>query len=226
MSIRSRIASLLRDQGPRAILIKLWGRGLDAWYEWQKGIDTLSIRHLDSLTIHDGDSRLGHYYEGSRLMPLRCLIPKLQSMVLPTSALVDCGCGKGKVLLVAGECGVAEIRGVEFATELCDIARSNWDKVFGRSESNSRCEILCSDILNYEIRDNDSMFFLFNPFEPQVLEALLQNIQASIQRTPRQIVIAAAFLSDTYAEVFDRFPCFTNKSEVVYWACRFSLFGN
>ena len=89
MSILKRVANLVREYGFKSIFLKGIGWAFDTMYEWRMEIDTLSIRKLDTLTVNQGDKELGNYYEGSRLMPLRCLIPTIQSMVAPDAALVD-----------------------------------------------------------------------------------------------------------------------------------------
>lgn len=224
MGILTRVNNLVRQYGLKAVLTKIAGQAFDRFYEWRTGIDTISIRKLETLTVSSGSKELGNYYEGSRVMPLRCLIPIMRSMVAADSAFVDCGCGKGKVLLIAAECGVHQVRGVEFAHELCDIARTNWQKVYRPDDQSHHCEIVCSDILQYDIRDNDSMFFLFNPFDPIILKGLLEKILQSHRDCPRKIVVAVAFLGSEYADVFLEFPALIRKTDVIYWACSFSLF--
>ena len=224
MSVFTRIKSLIAEHGVVAIGTKLIGRHLDQSFERAYGLDTVSVTYLDGLSIESKNRSSGNYYEGTRLMPLRELIPQMQALVAQDSALVDCGCGKGKVLLVAAECGVRQVRGVEFASELCEIAESNWAKFDARKQTGSMVEIHCSDVLDYVIQPNDSMFFLFNPFNAVILDALLDRIEVSAKRYPRSIVIAIAFLSEPYRKTFEKKPLFRKHSEVVHWACEFTLY--
>lgn len=224
LSVFTRIKNLIGEHGPVSIGTKLIGRHLDQSFEKTYGLDTAGVAYLDGLSIESRNRGRGNYYEGTRLMPLRRLIPQMRAMVAPDSALVDCGSGKGKVLLVAAECGVKQVRGVEFAKELCEIAASNWAKFDARKQSGSKVEIHCSDILDYAIQPNDSMFFLFNPFDIRVLNALLDRIAESVERHPRTIVIAVAFLSEQYRKVFETKPRFEKHMEVVHWACKFTLY--
>ena len=223
MGVLARLKNLLQDQGVLAVATKLVGRRLDLAYERSLGIDTVAVRQLAELEIVGENASLGHYYEGTRLMPLRSLVPRLQKMVPESSAFVDCGCGKGKALLVAGECGLHEVRGVEFAPELCEIARSNWQRLCQKKRIASKFEVICSDILDYEIRDNDSLFFLFNPFEPEILDRFAMRLVDSLQKHPRKIVLAFAFMSDAYKQVIAKYSDFSEVDEVVLWACRFTI---
>ena len=224
MSVFTRIKSLIGEHGVVAIGTKLIGRHLDQSFERAYGLDTVSVAYLDGLSIESRNRGRGNYYEGTRLMPLRRLIPQMRALVAPDSALVDCGSGKGKVLLVAAECGVNQVRGIEFAKELCETAASNWAKFEARKQTGSKVEIHCSDILDYPVQPNDSMFFLFNPFDTYILEALLDRIAESVEMHPRKIVIAVAFLSEPYRKVFETKPRFEKHVEVVHWACKFTLY--
>ena len=224
MSVFTRINSVIGEHGLVAIGTKLIGRHLDLSFERTYELDTVGMTCLDGLSIESGNRGRGNYYEGTRLMPLRRLIPQMRALVAPDSALVDCGSGKGKVLLVAAECGVKQARGVEFAKELCKIAASNWAKFDARKQTGSNVEVHCSDILDYAIQPNDSMFFLFNPFDAIVLNALLDRVAESVERHPRKIVIAVAFLSEPYRKVFETKPRFEKHIEVVHWACKFTLY--
>ena len=224
MSVFTRIRNLIGEHGPVSIGTKLIGRYLDQSFERTYGLNTVGMTYLDGLSIESGNRGRGNYYEGTRLMPLRKLIPQMRALVAPDSALVDCGSGKGKVLLVAAECGVKQVRGVEFAKELCEIAAANWAKFDARKQTGSMVEVHCSDILVYDIQPNDSMFFLFNPFDTHVLNALLDRIVESVERYPRTIVIAVAFLSESYRKVFETKPRFSKHMEVVHWACKFTLY--
>ncbi len=224
MSVFTRIKSLIGEHGLVAIGTKLIGRYLDQSFERTYGLDTAGVTYLDSLSIESTNRGRGNYYEGTRLMPLRRLIPQMRALIAQDSAFVDCGSGKGKVLLVAAECGVKQVRGVEFAKELCEIAASNWAKFDARKQTGARVEIHCLDILGYAIQPNESMFFLFNPFDTHVLNALLDRIAESFERHPRKIVIAVAFLSEPYRMVFETQPRFVKHMEVVHWAGRFTLY--
>jgi hypothetical protein len=224
LSVFTRIKNLIVEHGLVAICTKLIGRHLDKSFERTYGLDTVGVTYLDGLSIESKNRGRGNYYEGTRLMPLRKLIPQMRDLVSPDSAIVDCGSGKGKVLLIAAESGVMHVRGVEFAKELCEIAESNWEKFEARKQTGSKVEISCSDILDYAIRPNDSMFFLFNPFDAVVLEATLDRIAESVEKHPRTIVIAVAFLSDTYRTIFEKKARFEKHIAIVHWACEFTLY--
>ncbi len=228
MSLLRRLKLILRGHGVRGVAAKLVGRALDQAFERRYGIDTLALAKLDGLTIVAGRRDESIFYEGSRVMPLRGLLRALcdAQPIEPEGALVDLGCGKGKVLLVAAECGVARVRGVEFARELCDVARANWEKFRAKTGSATEVEIIEADAGAYPIRPDETTFFLFNPFGVDVLARVLANIAASARQYPRHVSIVVTYLSPHYRRVFDQQTDFAFEREIVSWAYNFSVFSN
>lgn len=107
------------------------------------------------------------------------------------TAFVDMGCGKGKALLLACEYGFRRVVGVEFSAELCEIARTNLARYAQRSGFRGAAQIVHGDVLEYAIHD-ESVFFLYNPFNAVVLRALLANIGRSVRRLPRRVWLVYA----------------------------------
>lgn len=226
MGILRRVSHILRDQGFRGVATKLVGKPVEYFFDWRYGADTRAIAKLDGLTIRSGSRERGSYYEGSRVLPLRGLFAVLRPLNVEGGALVDLGCGKGKVLLVAAQCGFAKVRGIEFAHELCQIARDNWEKFRGKTGSTSDVEFVEADVATYVIRPDETVFFLFNPFDETILAQVLCNIEASLEAHPRKVYIAVAYLSDHYRRVFAAHPAFLPEREIVSWACHFSVFSS
>jgi SAM-dependent methyltransferase len=226
MSILRRLRYIVRDQGLRGVAAKLLGKPFDYLFEWRYGLDTLAIAKLDGLTITSGDRRRGGFYEGSRWLPLRGLFAELRAMTAAGGALVDLGCGKGKVLLVAAQSGFAQVRGVEFAHELCEIARANWERFRQRTQCPATVEIVEADVAQYAIRPDETVFFLFNPFDEIVLARVLEHVAASVAAHPRRVLIVVAYLSAHYRQAFERQTAFKLEREIVSWACTFSVFSN
>jgi predicted RNA methylase len=229
MPLLRRLKQILHGHGLRGVAAKLVGKAFDRAFEVRYGIDTLAHAKLDGLTIVAGQPDAGIFYEGSRVMPLRGLLKALHgtgNSEAEQGALVDLGCGKGKVLLVAAECGVAKVRGVEFARELCDVARANWEKFRAKTGSIAEVEIIEGDAGAYPIRPDETVFFLFNPFGAAVLTRVLTNIAASVRQHPRRVRIVVTYLSAHYRRVFEEQKEFTFEREIVTWAYNFTVFSN
>jgi SAM-dependent methyltransferase len=102
---------------------------------------------------------------------------------------VDLGSGKGRVLLVASEFPFARVQGVEFSRPLHDIAARNVKQYNSRSQRCRIVEPIHGDAIRYEFPRSPTVIFMFNPFGPAVLLPVLQNLEASIARLPRDVVL-------------------------------------
>ncbi|HYO26604.1 MAG TPA: hypothetical protein VEQ85_16805 [Lacipirellulaceae bacterium] len=222
-----RLHTVLRTQGLGGVAAKLVGKVADQAFERRHGIDTIRTAQLDDLTIRAGRLERGHFYEGSRVLPLRALLRDLRrghDAHDDPGALVDIGCGKGKVLLVAAAAGWPTVRGIEFAHELCLVARANWEKFRTSTGPDSTVEIIESDAAAYAIRPDETTFFLFNPFGVETLAHVLDNLARSAAEHPRRIEIVVACLTPHYQSVFDRSGAFVLERHLVCWGYPFSVF--
>jgi cyclopropane fatty-acyl-phospholipid synthase-like methyltransferase len=122
--------------------------------------------------------------------------------------LIDVGSGKGRVMVAAAHYGFKNIIGVDFAKELCAAAERNINKIKTQFPGTT-FNIYCKDILNYAINANDKVFFLFNPFNREIMEKFLAKIDQSVNEHRRTIYIIYAnpqqkeiLLQKGYKEIF------------------------
>ncbi len=165
-------------------------------------------------------------YEPTRVMPLMRLFPALREMMPENSVLLDLGCGKGRVLLLASHWGFREVRGVEFAQELCETAKKNIAIYKARTGVQTEFKIIHADVTRYLIDDEENVFFAFNPFDETIFSQVIENIVASLRRKPRKILIVNARLTATYKEILDRQAALAPLRELQYWGWNFSLYSN
>ncbi|WP_234329696.1 class I SAM-dependent methyltransferase [Streptomyces viridochromogenes] len=102
---------------------------------------------------------------------------------------VDVGCGKGRVLLLAAELPFRRIVGVEASKALCDIARSNVEKASGTRDGCDRIEVVHADATKFDIPDDAGLFYFYEPFSVDVSLAVLERIEDSVRRHPRNVVL-------------------------------------
>ena len=226
MNLRQRILASLRQEGLKGTVLKVAGIGLERWFDARYGTDTCTRSQLEDLTIDSANKERGMIYEPTRVMPLMRLFPALRKIMPENSVLVDLGCGKGRVLLVASHCGFREVRGVEFAQELCDIAKKNIAIYKSRTGIQTEIKIIHADVTRYAIEDEENVFFAFNPFDETIFSQVIDNIAASLRRRPRKILIVNARLSATYREILERQTAFGPLKELRYWGWDFSLYSN
>ena len=134
--------------------------------------------------------------------------------------LVNLGCGKGRVLLVAAKAGLKTIRGVEFSPELCRIARRNCDQYTAKTQGAATFGIIEGDVVNYEVRQDDNVFFLYNPFDtgPAV---------CSTRSEPHSTPTAAdviIYRNAVHGAIVDNDPIFEKQREYVIWGLDFWVY--
>ena len=224
MELTNRILSSIRHQG----LINTYLRSnmilRDYLFDIKYGVDTFSRIELKKLTINTENKNKGSEYQPSRVEPLRSLFLKIKPFIKDDSVLVDLGCGKGRVLLVASEFGLNKVKGVEFATELCKIANINARIFKTKTGVKTEFEIIESDASKYEINSKDDIFFLFNPFDDSILIEVLQNIDNSLIRNPRRIIII--YLNPQHKKIIEQRGNYKSKKEIIIFGYTYIVYSN
>ncbi len=105
---------------------------------------------------------------------------------------LDLGCGKGRALLLASNCGFAQLIGVEYDAALVATARNNM-RSFRRAGSEfgiRGVEIVHCDAGEYELPDTPIFMFLYNPFGPQTMARVAVRARESLEANPRPFLLA------------------------------------
>lgn len=111
----------------------------------------------------------------------------MASIALPRDGVfVDYGSGKGKILMLASRFGFRRVVGLEFSEELHRVAIANVKKYGQRSGCRSIEPTLC-DASSYVLKGDENVLFFFNPFEQDVLDGCLEQIEKSLSRNPRHL---------------------------------------
>jgi SAM-dependent methyltransferase len=124
----------------------------------------------------------------------------------------DIGCGKGRVLCLFAREPVKKCVGVELMEDLCHEARANAVRMRGRR---SPVEIFCQDAAQANLAEG-TIYYLFNPFGAETLDAVLQNIRRSLSEFPRRVRIV--YHNSVHKAVLDscewvrEFHCFKTVS--------------
>lgn len=176
-------------------------------YEKQLGINTHSIVNLDKLTLAGENSSENHHYQGASYFILLSIFNKLPSET-KSFPLIDYGCGKGRALFVAEQCGFTNLIGVDIAKELIDNANDN-NSEYQKKNSASQIHFLFEDATKYKVPDDARTFYFFNPFGETVLQQVIDNIKESVKVNPRKIY--CIYLNPKYKAVFEK-----NGFEVFY----------
>ena len=225
MSKVQQVVYSLRSVGITGTLAKAAGTLFEKSFDRKYGTDTCSRSNLSTLTI-TGESRAHATarYEPTRVLSLRKLLPIIRKMAPPESVLLDLGCGKGRVVLLAAEAGFDRARGVEFAAELCEVARRNCSCFKAHTGSHTEFEISHSDVALYSIRAEENVFFLFNPFDALLFDQVLSKIIASWRNAPRDILIVILLPTVEYCEAIRRRAEITFVRGVRSWGYDFCVY--
>jgi SAM-dependent methyltransferase len=152
-------------------------------FERPAGIDTASIVHLDELGLK-AHGRVD--YHPTPWLALKRVLPERE--ITEEDTFIDFGCGKGRVLYQAGMYPFRRVIGVELSSELADIARDNIE----RSRPKLVCrdvEVVNTDVLAYEVPDDVTYAYFFNPFKGEIFTAVVDKLVASVRRRPRELTI-------------------------------------
>ena len=169
-------------------------------YEKQLGINTHSIVNLDSLTLAGDSSEQNHHYQGASYYILFSLFHKLPAEI-KQHPFIDYGCGKGRALFVAEQCGFTNLIGVDIAKELIDDANTNL-RIYNKKNTDSKITFLFNDATTYQIPNNSSTFYFFNPFGPEIMQQVITAIKESVRLYPRPIY--CLYLNPKYKAVFEK----------------------
>ena len=156
---------------------------LDASFDLIHGTETLTRIPPDRIQTDSENKIHSSYYGATKARPFLQLLRRLN---LPQDAVfVDLGAGKGRVVMLAAKYGFRKIIGIEFSQPLCLQARTNLQGFLRKSPSNSQVEIIESDVTEYRWSDDETIFFMFDPFSSEILAEVLQNLRLSVERKPR-----------------------------------------
>jgi hypothetical protein len=166
-------------------------------FDWRHGISTCGNAKLTGLTIVGDNASQGVFYHPSHPKFLFEAVGALQ-IDFEKHTFVDLGSGKGRVILVASEFPFREVVGVEFARELHEVACENVRSYRSASQKCKAVRTLHADASDFEFPTTPLVLFLFNPFGRSVFRTVLHNLQRSIDKHPREVIVmyAAPFHGD------------------------------
>lgn len=185
VTVPARTFNFLRTRGIRTTLRKIRAHVNNAQFDRRYG-----VRSDEWVAITDLDVVGANKEHGQNCQPVKPLAfsSAMDSFQIPRDGVfVDFGSGAGRALMMAVLSGFDRVVGVEFAGDICVLAERNLDAFRRRTGKEFESRILNLDAADYVVDNDDLVFFLYNPFDRPVLEAVLANIRRSHQSTPRAI---------------------------------------
>lgn len=137
-------------------------------FDLKRGTDTSGTIPLWREHIDSANAAHGVHYATADEMRIRALLDPLPR----DATVVDLGCGKGRVLIVAAELGFRRVEGVEFVGRWCDIASVNLFHIGAHSWM-----ITCADATQYRCPNGPLIVYLYDPFGPEVMAKVADNLK-------------------------------------------------
>ena len=166
--------------------------------EKKYNINTSKIEDVKKLSIKGDNIEHAELYQGANYYLLEKVFDHLQT-IEANQSILDFGCGKGRVLTVAAYYGFSKITGVEFAKELCDVARKNIIPVQQKFPQKI-FNVIHANAVDHKIENDTNVFFFFNPFDEVVMLAVAKNILQSLKENPREVYVV--YLNPVHKEIF------------------------
>lgn len=182
-----RILDRLRQKGFGYSLRYAVHRLHSEYWEWKLGIHSFGSHLLESDGVGIQDN---HDYSPESYLDfhraLRWLSPEERRGVF-----LDCGSGKGRIVLAAACHPFRRVIGVEISPVLNRVAERNLES----ARPQLRCrdvEFVTTDAAAYVFPDDLTCIFIYNPFGGAVLTAVIENLRRSLERAPRALSLIAS----------------------------------
>ena len=98
-------------------------------------------------------------------------------------AILDVGCGKGRMLWFFSQYPFRLVDGIEYDPEIAAIARSNLEKLGLKSR------VFLMDVCDFTQWKDYNWFYFYNPFPQRVMDICLQKLAGSLRTDPRTLHI-------------------------------------
>ncbi len=115
-------------------------------------------------------------------------------------SFIDVGSGKGKVLLLASKYPFQRIIGVELSRTLVEKAKENISNFRPKSSFLKRITLINKDIIDYNPTKENVIFFLYNPFNAEIMTSFVKKIELLVKSQKNRIIII--YFNPVHVEMF------------------------
>ena len=182
-----------------------WVRALeDQWFDRSRHVQTIGLEAKPEASRIVGPRADSNIYGPVRAANVRAALRDLPVRDLSPYTFLDIGSGKGRVLFIAAEYPFRRVLGVEYDRAMHLVAEQN---IAAFRHPGQRChsiESVHANAADFEFPDGDLVVYLFNPFGPEILSKMLQNLQRAITQQPRHVLIMMLWAE--HADVVARCP--------------------
>ena len=189
--------SRLREKIAHGVQSRLHRHIVDAAYDREHKVETGGRHWPAELGLTGRHARYAHEYLPSPTLVFKRMVNAL-SVDLRDFAFIDLGSGKGRILVMAAELPFRRVEGVELSSDLHRIALKN---IGPQVSAGSNIIARNMDAAEYEFPPEPFVVYLFNPFGPEVIARVLENLGRSFQRNRREGCVL--YLNAKHRDLFD-----------------------
>ena len=211
----------LKGRGLRKTLAILLFYVADYSFDVSYGTDTRSWTSLDSLVIDSDNLQHGEMYQPTLALPLERLFQALQ---LPDEHRARRPWLWQSTGAAGGFAGWAEnsarCRVLAGIVSHCPSQLLTFRPA--KTHVATTFEIIEGDVVDYVVRQDETVFFLYNPFDGEILRRVLASIRASQHAHPRPVWII--YRNAVHSAVIDNTPGFVKSQTYVLWGLDFVVY--
>lgn len=157
-------------------------------FDQNHGVSTCGFIGLDEVDIDSKNKIHGEPYGPSHMLPTKRSIGQLP-IDYRDFVFIDFGSGKGKALLIASTFSFKRVIGIEYCKEIHDIAVKNIQIFPPNIVKTKRTISTHEDAANFEIPNENCVFYFYNPFSSEILSQVISRISKSYAENPRKMYI-------------------------------------
>ena len=117
-----------------------------------------------------------------------------KTKITSEDGIIDLGCGAGAMMFYFKQQSFGKVAGLEFSQKIADMCGSNIRKW------NIDVDLIVADANQYTEYDEFNYFYIFDAFDGDIIKQVIRNINTSIERKPRNIVVI--YTLDRFKELF------------------------
>ncbi len=175
-----------------------------------KKLDEFLHIHTEEIQTDDKDTFHCHRYEPT---PYRVLYTMAQELPLTEQdVLLDYGSGLGRLSFYCNHvfhCGAV---GIEMVPDFHNRALKNQANY--RGVHKERLQFVNAKAEDYEIPDDVTVIYCFNPFSTDIFRSVLNRIEESYERKPRKITLILYYPEDNTVFYIERHTAFQLIREI------------
>jgi SAM-dependent methyltransferase len=186
----------------------------DWWFDTMRHVQTSGLVAVPEASKVVGEIRDSYIYGAVRVANAHVALRDLPignsngansgGMDYSQYTFIDMGSGKGRMLFVAAEYPFRRVIGVEFSNDLHQEALANIKRYRYRGQRCVDIDSVHADAAEFEFPNENLVVYMFNPFGPEVMTRMLANLERSVERHPRHVIVM--MLWPLHADLVARIP--------------------